>query len=65
MARSSAYESRRGYRMFERYGFRVIDQREVTKYRDLHPGKIYLFTILKDLNLNPKLYGVDLHEKSG
>ena len=57
-----SYESRRGYRMFERYGFKVIDEREVTKYRDLHPGKIYLFTILKDLTQNPKLYGVDLHE---
>lgn len=55
-----AYESRRGTRMFERYGFRVIDEREVTKYRDLHAGKIFLFTILKDLTLNPKLYGADL-----
>jgi hypothetical protein len=55
------YESRRGDRMFARYGFRVIDQREVTKYRDFHPGKVYLFTILKDLTLNPKLYGADLH----
>ena len=59
------YESRRGDRMFARYGFRVIDQREVTKYRDLYPGKIQLFTILKDLAVNPKLYGTDLHEKSG
>jgi hypothetical protein len=56
------YETRRGTRMFERYGFRVIDQREVTKYRDLHPGQVHLFTILKDLTQNPKLYGVDLHE---
>jgi len=57
-----AYETRRGTRMFERYGFRVIDQREVTKYRALHPGKIYLVTILKDLTQNPKLYGLDLHQ---
>jgi hypothetical protein len=57
------YESRRGDRMFARYGFRVIDQREVTKYRDFHAGKVYLFTILKDLTLNPKLYGADLHDK--
>jgi len=57
------YESRRGDRMFARYGFRVIDQREVTKYRDFHPGKIQLFTILKDLTLNPRLYGTDLHDK--
>jgi ribosomal protein S18 acetylase RimI-like enzyme len=59
-----AYESRRGVRTFERYGFRVIDEREVTKYRDYYPKKIYLFTILKDLTLNPKLYGTDLHEKT-
>jgi ribosomal protein S18 acetylase RimI-like enzyme len=58
-----AYETRRGVRTFERYGFRVIDEREVTKYRDYYPKKIYLFTVLKDLTLNPKLYGVDLHEK--
>jgi len=57
-----SYESRRGYRMFERYGFKVIDEREVTKYRDLHPGKIYLFTILKDLTLNPTIYGFDLRK---
>jgi ribosomal protein S18 acetylase RimI-like enzyme len=56
------YESRRGIRMFARYGFRVIDEREVTKYRDLHPGKVYLFTILKDLTLNPTVYGADLHK---
>jgi hypothetical protein len=58
------YESRRGVRMFARYGFRVIDEREVTKYRDYYPKKIYLFTILKDLTLNPKLYGADLHDTS-
>jgi hypothetical protein len=43
------------------YG-QVVVQREVTKYRDYYPGKIYLFTIIKDLTLNPKLYGADLHE---
>jgi hypothetical protein len=58
------YESRRGSRMFSRYGFRVVDQREVTKYREFHPGKVYLFTIVKDLTLNPQLYGADLHDKS-
>jgi ribosomal protein S18 acetylase RimI-like enzyme len=59
-----AYESRRSIRTFARYGFRVIDEREVTKYRDYYPKKIYLFTVLKDLNLNAKLYGADLHDKS-
>ena len=56
-----SYETRRGARMFERYGFRLIDEREVTKYRDIYPGKIYLFTILKDLTENSTLYGSDLH----
>jgi hypothetical protein len=58
------YETRRGARMFARYGFRVVDQREVTKYREFHPGKVYLLTLIKDLTLNPKVYGVDLHDKS-
>ena len=58
-----SYESRRGERMFARYGFRVVDEREVTKYRDYRPEKIYLLTILKDLTLNPTLYGADLHRR--
>jgi ribosomal protein S18 acetylase RimI-like enzyme len=58
-----SYESRRGERLFERYGFRVVDEREVTKYREIHPEKIYLLTILKDLTLNSKLYGTDLHKR--
>ncbi|HEY0256954.1 MAG TPA: GNAT family acetyltransferase [Candidatus Methylacidiphilales bacterium] len=57
-----AYESRRGGRMFARYGFKVIDEREVTKYREFYPQKVFLFTILKDLTLNPSLYGFDLHQ---
>ncbi len=56
------YETRRGVRLFARYGFKVVDEREVTKYRDIHPGKIYLFTILKDLTLNSRIYGLDLRE---
>jgi ribosomal protein S18 acetylase RimI-like enzyme len=57
-----SYDTRRGTRLFERYGFRVIDQREVTKYRDIYPGKIHLFTILKDITSNPRLYGDDLRD---
>jgi ribosomal protein S18 acetylase RimI-like enzyme len=60
-----AYETRRGARMFERYGFRVIDEREVTKYRHLDPRTIYLFTIVKDLTANTTLYGLDLHKAKG
>lgn len=58
-----AYETRRGARMFERYGFHIIDEREVTKYRDLDPRKIYLFTILKDLTASSSLYGSDLRKQ--
>jgi ribosomal protein S18 acetylase RimI-like enzyme len=61
-AQAVAYETRRGPRMFERYGFRVIDEREVTKYRELDPRRIYLFTILKDLTRNVSIYGDDLHK---
>ncbi|HEY8964830.1 MAG TPA: GNAT family acetyltransferase [Candidatus Methylacidiphilales bacterium] len=60
------FDSRRGTRMFERYGFRVVDQVEVTKYKHLHEGGIFLFTIVKDLAANVSLYGKDLHkEKEG
>ena len=60
-----AFETRRGARMFERYGFKIIDEREVTKYRDLDPRKVFLFTILKDLTANASLYGLDLHKAKG
>ena len=55
-----SYEARRAVRMFQRYGFRVADQTEVTKYRHLHEGGIFLFTIIKDLEANSTLYGIDL-----
>ena len=58
-----AFETRRGARMFERYGFKIVDEREVTKYRDLDPRKIFLFTIVKDLSANVTLYGLDLHKQ--
>jgi hypothetical protein len=57
-----AFETRRGARLFERYGFKVVDEREVTKYRDLDPRKVFLFTIIKDLVANTTLYGLDLHK---
>jgi hypothetical protein len=33
---------------------------EVTKYRNLVDSPVYLFTVVKDLRANPKLYGKDL-----
>jgi hypothetical protein len=57
------FEKRRGERMFARYGFKVLDRVEVTKYRDLTDKPVYLFTVVKDLEKHPHLYGHDLWKK--
>lgn len=43
------YGARRKESLFNRYGFRVIDRVEVTKYRALYRGRVLLCTVLKDL----------------
>ena len=43
------FESRRGAKLFERFGFRVVEKREITKYRDKHPEPVYLMTVIKNL----------------
>ena len=50
------FEDRRGAKMFERYGFRVLNKMEITKYRDIHPEPVYLCTVVKDLEENSQLY---------
>src|SRR6266853_3677853 len=50
------FEDRRGTKMFERYGFRVLNKMEITKYRHLHPKPVYLCTVIKDLQENSQLY---------
>ena len=50
------FEDRRGTKMFERYGFKVLNKAEITKYRDLHPHPVYLCTVVKDLEENSQLY---------
>jgi len=50
------FESRRGEKMFERYGFKVLNKMEITKYRDVHPEPVYLCTVVKDLEENKQLY---------
>lgn len=50
------FEDRRGTKMFERYGFRVLNKMEITKYRDIHPEPVYLCTVIKDLDENSQLY---------
>ena len=50
------FEDRRGAKMFERYGFKVLNRMEITKYRDVHPEPVYLCTVIKDLDANDRLY---------
>lgn len=45
------FETRRGARVFERYGFRVLERREITKYRKVYSEPVYLTTVL--MNLSP------------
>jgi hypothetical protein len=43
------FESRRGEKMFERYGFRVMNRAEITKYKAYYPESVYLSTVIKNL----------------
>jgi hypothetical protein len=43
------FESRRGEKMFERYGFNVMNRGEITKYKALYPESVYLSTVIKNL----------------
>lgn len=43
------FESRRGARVLERFGFRVISKNEITKWRNKHPEPVYLTTVIKQL----------------
>ncbi|MDD5198679.1 MAG: hypothetical protein PHC88_02665 [Terrimicrobiaceae bacterium] len=47
------FDSRRGSRLFERYGFEVLERREITKYRKFHPEPVYLTTVLKRFESGP------------
>jgi ribosomal protein S18 acetylase RimI-like enzyme len=53
------FESRRGSKMFERYGFRVLNRSEISKYRRLHPEPVFLCTVIKNLEENSRLYARD------
>ncbi|MFV0337801.1 MAG: GNAT family acetyltransferase [Chthoniobacterales bacterium] len=44
------FENRRGTRILERYGFKVLEKKEITKYREVYDKPVYLTTVLKDLN---------------
>jgi L-amino acid N-acyltransferase YncA len=43
------FDGRRGFKLFERYGFKVLNQSEITKYRRFTNRTVYLCTIVKNL----------------
>jgi hypothetical protein len=43
------FDGRRGFKLFERYGFKVLNQSEITKYRRFTSQPVYLCTVLKEL----------------
>ncbi len=43
------FESRRGEKLFERYGFRVLNRAQITKYKSFYPESVYLSTVIKNL----------------
>ena len=47
------FESRRGEKMFTRYGFKVLNRARITKYDTVHPESVYLSTVIKDLDPEP------------
>jgi hypothetical protein len=44
------FESRRGEKMFERYGFKVMNRAEITKYKAYYPESVYLSTVVKTID---------------
>lgn len=56
------FESRRGTRMFERYGFRVLNRSRISKYDDVYDEAVYLCTVVKDLEASSQLYGSSLEK---
>jgi hypothetical protein len=48
-AQMVTFDGRRGLKLFERYGFKVLNQSQITKYRQFTDQAVYLSTIVKDL----------------
>ncbi len=59
------FESRRGFKMFERYGFHVLNKSRITKYDKVYPEPVYLCTVVKDLDENDRLYAHPEAERDG
>lgn len=45
----ATFQDRRGEKMFERYGFKVLNRAEITKYKAYYPESVYLSTVIKTL----------------
>jgi hypothetical protein len=43
------FENRRGEKLFERYGFKVLNRAEITKWKAFYPKSVYLSTVIKTL----------------
>jgi len=52
------YETRRTRELFARYGFRVTDRVEVTKFRKSFSGRVFLSTVVRDLQGGPELIAI-------
>ena len=42
------YEDRRSEKVFERYGFKFIDRKEITKFKDYHDQQVWVATIYRE-----------------
>src|SRR4029450_2094437 len=43
------FESRRGEKIFDMHGFKVLNRAEITKYKAFYPESVYLSTVIKNL----------------
>ena len=43
------FENRRGEKLFERYGLKVLNRAEITKWKAFYPKSVYLSTVIKTL----------------
>ena len=48
------FDTRRGEKMFERYGFKVLNRAEITKYKSFYPESVYLSTVVKNVETAEK-----------
>jgi hypothetical protein len=57
------FESRRGEKMFERYGFKVLNRAEITKYKAFYPESVYLSTVSKNLETARPTFSLFAHPR--